>query len=457
MSLARIMIAAPASGSGKTLVTCGLLQALVNRGLKVSSFKCGPDYIDPMFHSRVIGARSRNLDSFFTDDDTLKYLFARSAEPSDISVIEGVMGFYDGMRTSGTGGSSYDVSEKLDAPVILMVNTRGAALSCVPVIKGFKEFRENNIKGVILNNMSKGVFRDVKPIIEEEVGVRVFGFVPKIKDVNLESRHLGLVMPGEIETLRADLDKVAGIIEENVDVDGLIELAGTAPEVSGKEPEHDSVDGKVRIGFALDDAFCFNYEDNIALLEECGAEIVYFSPLEDEKLPDVDGIILSGGYPELHAERLSANRGMMGDIRGKVSAGMPCLAECGGFMYLNETVEDREGRMWSMVGLIDGKAENKGKLTRFGYVSLSSEDPDSLIAGGAKGHEFHYWDSTDNGSSWHGTKPSGREYDCGHEEGSLVAGFPHLYYYSNPQMAYRFVLRCKEYADSRPGTPDRRE
>lgn len=445
MSQARVMIAAPASGSGKTLVTCGLLQALVNRGLKVSSFKCGPDYIDPMFHSRVIGARSRNLDSFFADDETLKYLFVRSAEPSDISVIEGVMGFYDGIRSSGTEGSSYDVSQKLQAPVILMVNARGAALSCVPVVKGFKEFRENNIRGIILNNMSEGVYRDVKPVIEKEVGVKVLGFVPKIKGVNLESRHLGLVLPGEIRSLRDDLDKVADVIEKNVDVDAIIEMANSAPEIHGTKPEFDVENRHPRIGFALDDAFCFNYEDNIELLKECGAEIVYFSPLNDARLPDVDGIILSGGYPELHGRRLSENTSMIQDIRDRVSAGMPCLAECGGFMYLNEKVEDSDGNVWPMVGLVHGEVRNRGRLTRFGYVSLASEDPDSMIAGGARGHEFHYWDSTDNGTSWHGVKPSGREYDCGHEEGSLVAGFPHLYYYSNPEMAYRFVKRCADW------------
>ena len=204
------MIAAPASGSGKTMVTCGILQALVNRGLKLSSFKCGPDYIDPMFHSKVIGARSRNLDTFFTDDETLRYLFCRSAEGTDISVIEGVMGFYDGRRSSDIEGSSCDVSLRTDTPVILLVNCRGAALSCVPVIKGFAEFRENNIRGVILNNMSPGVFDEIKPIVEAETGLKVVGYVPRMKDISLESRHLGLVLPDEIDGLRRDLNVLAG-------------------------------------------------------------------------------------------------------------------------------------------------------------------------------------------------------------------------------------------------------
>ena len=212
MSTARFMIAAPASGSGKTLVTCGILQALVNRKLKVSSFKCGPDYIDPMFHARVIGTKSRNMDSYFCDDETLRYLFRRSAESSDISVIEGVMGFYDGRSATDTDGSSYGVSEKLGAPVVLLVNCRGTSVSCIPVIKGFKEFRPNNIKGVILNSMSPHVYEQLKPEIESETGLKVIGYVPKLKDINLESRHLGLVLPDEVVSLREDLNRIAGIM-----------------------------------------------------------------------------------------------------------------------------------------------------------------------------------------------------------------------------------------------------
>lgn len=447
MSLARFMIAAPASGSGKTLVTCGILQALVNRGLNVSSFKCGPDYIDPMFHARVIGTKARNLDSFFCDDETLKYLFCRTADASDISVIEGVMGFYDGMRAASTDGSSYDVSNKVQAPVVLLVNCKGASISCIPVIKGFKEFRENNIKGVILNNMSPMVFSEVKKLIESELGLNVFGYVPKLKDINLESRHLGLVLPDEIKSLKDDLNRLAGILEGSIDMDALIAMANEAPAISGKAPEHGVLDSRVKIGLASDDTFCFTYDDNIALLEECGAEIVRFSPMHDEKLPEgISGVIFSGGYPELHGETLSANTSMMQDIRSKVEGGMPCLAECGGFMYLHEEMQDSEGVMRKMVGLVKGEVRNTGKLARFGYVRLGSDDPWSILAnGGARGHEFHYWDSTNCGSSWKAVKTSGKEYDCYHEEGSLVAGYPHLYYYSNPDVPYRFLLKCRDY------------
>ena len=296
MSQNRFMIAAPTSGSGKTLVTCGILQALVNRKLKVASFKCGPDYIDPMFHARVIGTKSRNLDCFFCDDETLKYLYARNAESSDISVIEGVMGFYDGMCAASTDGSSYDVSQKLKTPVILLVNCKGASVSCIPVVKGFKEFTENNIKGVILNNMSPHVFAEIKPAIERDLGLKVIGYVPKLKDINLESRHLGLVLPDEVASLKEDLNKLAGILEETLDFDVLLEIAAGAPEIGGKAPAHSVLDSKVKIGLAVDDTFCFTYEDNIELLKECGADIVPFSPMHDPKLPEgIHGMILSGG------------------------------------------------------------------------------------------------------------------------------------------------------------------
>ena len=442
------MIAAPASGSGKTMVTCGILQALVNRGLKLSSFKCGPDYIDPMFHSKVIGARSRNLDTFFTGDETLRYLFCRSAQGTDISVIEGVMGFYDGRRSSDIEGSSCDVSLRTGTPVILLVNCRGAALSCVPVIKGFAGFRENNIAGVILNNMSPGVYAEIKPIVEAETGLKVVGYVPRMKDISLESRHLGLVLPDEIDGLRRDLNVLAGRLEETLDLDMVLDIAAHAPEIEGKAPEHGTVPGRTRIALAQDDAFCFTYEDNLALLEECGAELVPFSPMTDSRLPeDIGGIILSGGYPELHGEALENNRTMLEDIRSKAESGMPLLAECGGFMYLHERMEDADGNIRNMAGVIKGEVLKQGKLTRFGYVSLSCGNPDSIIAGGVRGHEFHYWDSSDCGDSWKAVKSSGKEYGCGHDDGTMAAGFPHLYYYSNPDVAYRFVRKCRDYLD----------
>ena len=450
MSLPRFMIAAPASGSGKTLVTCGVLQALVNRGLRVASFKCGPDYIDPMFHSRVIGARSKNLDAYFVDDPTLRYLFGRTAETCDVSVVEGVMGFYDGISIMSTQASSYDVSEKLDIPVILLLNCRGASISVLPMLKGFLEFRENNIRGVIFNNMSQKVFETIAPAARE-MGVEPIGYVPKVSDLVLESRHLGLVLPSEIDELKDKLNRLAEVLEGTLDMDLLLDIAGKAPDLEYSAPEVRRIDGRVRIGLAADETFCFTYEDNVELLERCGAEIVRFSPMDDPCVPDVDGMILSGGYPELHSAELESNASMMDDIREKVEGSMPCIAECGGFMYLHDEMEGSDGKMHRMCGVIHGAVRNTGKLTRFGYASFSPLNDDGVTRGplSIKGHEFHYWDSDNCGDDWKAVKTGGREYTCMHDTGTMLAGYPHLYYYSNPEFAARFLERCLEYRDSR--------
>lgn len=444
----RIMLTAPASGSGKTLITCGILQALVNRRLDVASFKCGPDYIDPMFHSRIIGARSRNLDTFFTDAPTTRYLFGRAASTAEISVIEGVMGFYDGMGAD-LSSSSYDLSNTLDVPVVLILNCKGAATSVVALIKGMKEFRENRIVAVILNRMSMKVYPEVKALIEKEVGIRVLGTLPDVKDMILESRHLGLVLPGEVQSLREKMNSLAAVVEKNIDMDALIELAHSAPPVSYDVPDMPEITGHPRIGLASDDAFCFTYADNIDLLREMGAEIVEFSPINDERLPKgLDGIILSGGYPELHAKALSSNVKMMSDIREAIENGMPCIAECGGFMYLNRSLQDQDGKPHPMVGLLDGDCIKTDRLVHFGYISISAkEDQLILPAGGAvKGHEFHYWSCSDNGSGCIASRVSRDEkYDCAVSGPDIYAGYPHLYFFSNTEVPARFVRRCLDY------------
>ena len=440
MKLPRVMISAQSSGSGKTTVTCGILQALANRGLRLASFKCGPDYIDPMFHSKVIGAKSRNLDPFFVDGDLLRYLFARNAEGADISVIEGAMGFYDGSDFTRPDNSSCDVSLRTKTPVILIINGSGSSLSAIAVLKGFLDFSENLIKGVIFNRMSERVYMSIAPVAEG-LGVRPLGYIPKMKDVVLESRHLGLVMPGEIDDIREKLNKVAGMFEETLDIDGIIELSKTAEDIEAAGPEIPRLE-KVRIGLAEDDAFCFTYEDNIELLSRMGAEIVRFSPLKDKGLPDVDGIILSGGYPELHAKGLSDNISMRESIRKAIESGMPCVAECGGFMYLHDRMEGSDGIMYDMCGVIKGETRNMNKLTRFGYVSLTPKD---ASLGVVRGHEFHHWDSDNCGIDWTAENKKGSKYQCIHDDGRIIAGYPHLYYYSNPRVAEEIIRRALSY------------
>ena len=448
----RILLTAPASGSGKTLITCGILQALVNRGMKVASFKCGPDYIDPMFHGRVIGTRSRNLDTFFTDTETTRYLFAENASDCDIAVTEGVMGYYDGLGGIRTEGSTYDVAADLAIPAVLIVSCRGASLSILAMIKGFLEYRpDSRIKAVILNQISPMIYGQLKPLIEEELGVKVLGYVPKLTDLNLESRHLGLVLPGEIEALKEKLNRLAAVLEETLDLDAFCALAEDTEELTIQVPEIPVLEApkKIRLAVAADDAFCFTYQDNLKLLETMGAELVFFSPLQDKKLPEeVDGMILSGGYPELHAKTLSENHSMREAIRKAIEDGMPCIAECGGFLYLHRELEGQDGVFYPMAGVLDAKAYRTDRLGRFGYITLTAEEDQLLGKAGMeiRGHEFHYWDSEQCGNSFHAKKPVGkREWDCVNSSKSLYAGFPHLFFWSNPEAAYEFLKKCEEY------------
>ena len=455
MNIPRILLAAGASGSGKTLITCGLLQALVNRKMKVASFKCGPDYIDPMFHSRVIGTKSRNLDTFFTDAETTRYLLGKNAADCDIAVMEGVMGYYDGVGGISTKASAYDLADTTDTPVILVVNSRGMSISLAAYIKGFMEYKEkSHIKGVIFNQMSPMLYPRMKKLLEEELGVAVLGYVPKVEDCVIESRHLGLVLPDEIPELKDRLHKLAGVLEETLDIDRILELAGEAPDLLDAKPESVTdfrLSEPVRIGVAEDEAFCFFYADNFRLLGEMGAEIVPFSPMEDKQLPDdLDGLLLYGGYPELNGKKLEQNTTMKDMIREKLKAGMPCMAECGGFMYLHEQMEDMGGVFRKTCGVIPGKCFRTPRLTRFGYITLTAGKPvfgrSAEEIGEIPAHEFHYFDSENCGSDFHAAKPlSKRGWDCMHSSSNLLAGYPHIYYYGNSQIPRAFLMKCLEY------------
>ena len=457
MKIPRILLAAGSSGSGKTLITCGLLEALVERGLKTASFKCGPDYIDPMFHSRVIGTKSRNLDTFFTGSEVTKYLLTRNARDCEIAVMEGVMGFYDGVAGTTTTASAYDLVKVTDTPVILIVNSRGMSVSLAAYVKGFLEYKkDSHIKGVIFNQMSPMLYPRMKKLLEEELGVAVLGYVPKVEDCVIESRHLGLVLPDEIPELKDRLHKLAGVLEETLDIDRILELAGEASDLLDAKPESVTdfrLSEPVRIGVAEDEAFCFFYADNFRLLGEMGAEIVPFSPMEDKQLPDdLDGLLLYGGYPELNGKKLEQNTTMKDMIREKLKAGMPCMAECGGFMYLHEEMEGMDGNFYQMAGVIPGKAYRTPKLSRFGYVTLTQKKPALGMEdfGEIPAHEFHYFDSENCGGDFHAAKPeSKRGWDCIHGTDTMLAGFPHLYYYGNPEVPKAFLKKCLAYKKQR--------
>ena len=444
----RILLGAAASGSGKTLITCGLLQALKNRKLQVTSFKCGPDYIDPMFHSRVIGTKSRNLDSFFADEDTVRYLLEKNARDCEISVIEGVMGYYDGLAGISAKASAYDVAKITKTPAVLIVNAKGMSLSAAAFIKGFVEYQEDSqIRGVILNQVSSMMYPRLKQIIEEELSIKVYGYVPVVKDCVLESRHLGLVMPEEIVDLQQKLMELAEILEKSVDIDVLLDLPEAAEELPVQEsPVAYHTGRKIRIALAKDEAFCFFYQDNLELLEEMGAELVPFSPIHDKKLPEhIDGMLFHGGYPELYAKKLSENKEMLAAVCAAVQTGIPYMAECGGFMYLHQEMEDMEGHSWPMAGVIHGKSWRTPRLTRFGYITLEDGTCFGEHVGAIRAHEFHYFDSDCCGEAYTAKKPlSSRSWKCIHSDGQGMSGFPHMYYYSNLRVPEQFLRACEE-------------
>ena len=449
--LPRLLLCAAASGSGKTTMTCAILQALKDKGLRPTAFKCGPDYIDPMFHSEIIGVPSRNLDLFFLGEDKARSLLWENGRCGDLSLIEGVMGYYDGIGM-GSDASAYHLAKATATPAVLVLDGRGRALTAAAAVKGMKDFRpDSNIQGVLLNRVSPMLYPRLKEAIEAETGVTVYGFLPPCPQSALESRHLGLVTAAEVEDLHRKLQELSALAARHIDLDGLLRLARSAPalEVSPL-PFPAPVTGRPRIAVARDKAFCFYYTDSLALLEKLGAELVPFSPLEDAALPEnVSGLYLGGGYPELYVRELSENVSMRESIRRAVAEGRPTIAECGGFLYLHRELSGEDGVPLPMAGIFDAAAENTRRLSRFGYVTLTAQS-DGLL--GPRGfalpaHEFHYWDSDAPGAAFRARKPqSSRGWDCAWHTKTLYAGFPHFHLWAAPEAARRFVGACEGYA-----------
>lgn len=458
----RIMLAAPKSGSGKTLLTCGLLEVLRRRGLNPIACKCGPDYIDPMFHRYVLGIPGRNLDSFFLPTEGVRKVLVDAVreEQAGIAVLEGVMGYYDGLGGTETSASSWEIAEITDTPAILVLDCKGASLSAAAMASGFLHFRKkSHIAGVILNRVSSMYYERLAAAVEEASGLPVLGYLPESEEYRMESRHLGLFLPGEIDRLRERIGRLADQMEKSIAVERVLEVAGMLPlRIENKEKEkaenesmeaesiakfpacqEQKVTSRVRIGVARDEAFCFYYQENFRLLEQMGAELVYFSPLRDKKIPDrVDGLLFGGGYPENYARELAKNAAMRESIRRSIAAGMPFLAECGGFLYLHRTLEGSDGKHWEMAGVYPFDAYRTNRLRRFGYVRLLTSSGQEI-----HGHEFHYWESEDPGTDWEAVKPTGnRSWRCIHEKGGQIGGFPHLYYASCPDFLRKWLDVC---------------
>lgn len=449
-----VLIAATKSGSGKTTITCALLQALKERGIRTRAFKCGPDYIDPMFHKQIIGVPSRNLDTFFSGPEQIRELYQMNSKETDdraeISVIEGVMGLYDGLGGIREEGSAYHLAEVLDIPIVLVLDAHGMGRSMIPLLFGFLKYDKSHlIRGVILNRTTPMFLQTIAPLIEQELKLPVLGCFPKTQKLVMPGCHLGLVMPDEIDDIRRQLHEAAVQLEKTVDIDRILAIAdeaGNIDDFSRKTAGKPCAD--LRLAVAQDEAFCFYYEDNLRMLRENGVTIVWFSPIHDEVLPqNIDGILLGGGYPELHARALAANEKMRKAIRDSITAGMPSVAECGGFMYLHDTLVDKTGVSFGMAGVLPAECKDTGKLVRFGYVEIEEKEAGWLPAGTRiRGHEFHYYDSSDNGMDCVAQKPvTGRNWPCIHSAPEHWWGYPHLYYPSNPEFVYHFVAQMRKW------------
>ena len=441
----RILIGGTHSGCGKTTVVCGILAALKARGLKAASFKCGPDYIDPMFHESIIGTEAHNLDSYFCDDNTLRMLLCTNGKNADISVIEGVMGYYDGLNGRG---SAHSVALATETAAVIVIDCKGASESIGAVMKGFLEYKRLNMTAGFIFNRLPGRLIPLAKDLCQSLGTRYLGCFP-VSGISLESRRLGLVTAAEVKDLREKTEELGRIAEENVLIDEILDIAeAPAPEYIPLKLNSIFSKEQPKIAVAKDKAFCFIYSDNLSLLRQLGCCIEFFSPVSDKKLPDnCCGLILSGGYPELHAEELSRNSEMLAAVKEAVLSGMPTVAECGGFMYLHEKIKMSDGTEYPMAGVLTGTAYETQRLQRFGYAVLTAKEDNLLCRRGETMavHEFHYWDSTDCGRSFTAEKADGRSWECVRGSGSLYAGFPHLYFYSDVKKAERFVTACAEF------------
>jgi cobyrinic acid a,c-diamide synthase len=466
MAMPRVIIAGAGSGCGKTTLTMGLLALLRRQGLKVQPYKVGPDYIDPMFHQYATGRPSINLDSWMLTEDVLRHLFVKNFGEADLAVIEGVMGLFDGQGGYSLAGSTAHVSQILRAPIVLVASAAGMGLSISALLRGYQQFVPDlSLKGVILNQVkSKSHFMLLKQIIEEQNGLKVIGYLPKLEELALPSRHLGLVAQNEISGLNAKMERLQQELAQSIDLETLKSLASDVDTVKSDIRAISRLSGPagpVKLAVAKDAAFTFYYHDNLDLLEQLGAKLVFFSPLAAGSLPEgISGLYLGGGYPELFAAELSANHSMRESIRRAAGAGMPVYAECGGMMYLCRTLADQQGKVHEMCGVFSVDSQMTDSLQHFGYVELMMNQASLFGPAGLKvrAHEFHYsrLDTMEelpgvyrvSKQQWGGRQAS---WSGGLTCKNVLAGYPHLHFWANPRLAENFILRCREYGKGMTG------
>ena len=443
----QLLLAAPSSGSGKTTAACALLSALKARGLEPCAFKCGPDYIDPMFHRAVLGVPSHNLDLFFSTPQTVRQLYTSGAAGHGSAVCEGAMGYYDGLGGVSAAASAWHTADVLDLPVLLVVQPKGASVTLAAQIQGLVNFRKNShVSGILLNDCSEKLYKMLKALLERETGLPVLGYLPHLPQAAVESRHLGLKTADEI----ADLQEKIALL-----ADALV-LDWQRLAVLTEKPAPEALPGaaaptSVRIAVAKDEAFCFTYAETLDALRDAGAELVLFSPVQDAALPEnIGGLYLPGGYPELYAKTLSENKTMLASIRQAVQAGLPTAAECGGFLYLGRSLEDADGKAWPMADVLPGDGIRVGRLVRFGYAEMTAKADSMLFCAGETLpiHEFHHWDSTANGTAFTACKNEKMQWECGFANENFYAGFPHLYWAGTP-LPGRFVRAAERYSKTK--------
>lgn len=473
-AIPRIMIASVSSGSGKTIITAGVAALLKQYYCKESLiYKCGPDYIDPLFH-RKTGCIVGNLDLFFSNEEEVLSRITKEAQENQILIIEGAMGLFDGIGATTATASAFHLAAVTQTPIILVVDTHGMAMSVCALIKGSVEFipaQFHNkyipaIKGIILNRCSPSLVQKLRPIIEELCGIPVLGAIPDTPSLHIPSRHLGLTLPHEQKNLSLLMRSAVKMIEQNISVSRIQYIADQATSLPCKTDVcertffyYQRQDTKpLIIAVAQDEAFCFYYEENLVLLKKNGFTIKYFSPLHDKQLPEnTAALYLGGGYPELYGKQLEENQIMRKNISYRIKEGLPAIAECGGFIYLHHTMRCQDEKIYQLCDVLDGECFWTGKLQRFGYITLAAKQDTLILKTGERirAHEFHYFDSTIQGNSCIAEKPvSHIKWDCiisdNNQNTQLFAGFPHLYFPSCPQAIYRFAQKTREYQTQLP-------
>ena len=458
------VIAGTASGSGKTTLTLGLLAALAARGCRLTSFKVGPDFIDPGHHTRITGAPSRNLDGWMLSRSYNQALFERGRRQAEMVVVEGVMGLFDGYDGRSEAGSTAQMAKWLGLPVLLVVDARSMARSAAALLQGFERFDPDvRFAGVVFNRVGSPRHLDyLLEALEGQVRMPCLGGIPREASIAIPERHLGLHTAEDHPLDASAIKGLADLVETHVDMDRLLTLCELPPSDAHPSAASASPPGEpTRIGVARDAAFCFYYPDNLELLSQNGAEIVFFSPLQESRLPEgVDGLYLGGGYPELHAASLAANRSLRDAIQSCSRSGMPIYAECGGFMYVCDRLTDIEGVDHPMAGCFPFGTRMLARRRALGYREVRLAEPSVLGPAGlvGRGHEFHYSELNDEGrgvARVYETAPRSGQLTTaeGYQVYNTLGSYIHLHFGSNPVMASHFVDRCRRFRQERKHRP----